>query len=64
MKDFVFLFFIFLLLLAIEGTFNYISGFWSLFWIVPEIIFDFLFIGFIGFLALADSRANNAEVRN
>ena len=63
MKDFIFLLFIFLLLLVIEGTFNYLSGFWALFWIVPEIILDFLFLGFIGFLTLATGTADKQEVR-
>ncbi len=63
MKDFIFLLLIFLLLLVIEGAFNFLAGLWSIFWVPLEIVFDLLFLGFIGFLALADSRTNNTEVR-
>ena len=63
MSDLVLFFFIFLLLLVIEGAFNYLAGLWSIFWVPLEIIFDLLFLGFIGFLTLATSTANKQEVR-
>lgn len=63
MSDLVLFLFIFLLLLVIEGAFNYLAGLWSIFWVPLEIIFDLLFLGFIGFLTLATSTANKQEVR-
>lgn len=63
MSNLVLFLFIFLLLLVIEGTFNYLAGLWSIFWVPLEIVFDLLFLGFIGFLTLASSTANKQEVR-
>lgn len=63
MRDLVLFLFIFLLLLVIEGAFNYLAGLWSIFWVPLEIIFDLLFLGFIGFLTLATSTVNKQEVR-
>lgn len=63
MNSLVLFLFIFLLLLVIEGTFNYLAGLWSIFWVPLEIVFDLLFLGFIGFLTLASSTANKQEVR-
>lgn len=63
MNNLVLFLFIFLLLLVIEGAFNYLAGLWSIFWVPLEIVFDLLFLGFIGFLTLASSTANKQEVR-
>ena len=63
MNSLVLFLFIFLLLFVIEGTFNYLAGLWSIFWVPLEIVFDLLFLGFIGFLTLASSTANKQEVR-
>lgn len=63
MRDLVLFLFIFLLLLTIEGAFNILAGLWSIFWIPLEIVFDLLFLGFIGFISLAGAASGKQEVR-
>ena len=41
---------IFLLLLLIEGAYNYLAGLWAIFWIIPELIFDAIF--FLAIMAI------------
>lgn len=63
MNNLVLFLFIFLLLLVIEGTFNYLAGMWSIFWVPLEVAFDLLFLGFIGFIALAGSAGSKEMVK-
>jgi hypothetical protein len=59
-----FLLLIFLGLIFIEAVFNYLSGLWSVFWFIPEVIFDLIFLGFIGFVAMTSSNSDKKTVRN
>ncbi len=64
MSNLSFLLLIFLGLIFIEAVFNYLSGFWSIFWFMPEVIFDLIFLLFIGFVAMTSSNSHKEKVRN
>ncbi|MEM3191735.1 MAG: hypothetical protein QW292_06530 [Candidatus Parvarchaeota archaeon] len=63
MRDIFFYLLIFLLLLGIEGIFNYLAGLWSIFWVPIEIVFDLIFFLFIVFLAISGRGTGGRTVR-